>query len=110
MNRSHAALMLGAFIGFAAPCYAQTSLEADPLGPDNDRVIREYVTPEQGDVTEYNQTLSPGSIIPAAVPLKLFPPDAPPNLRKYAYFVSVDHKVVVVEADTRRVVHIIGSH
>lgn len=89
--------------------FAQTTVITGPAPwtVEDEPVVRGYVTREPPPVVEFHQTLTPGSVIPEKVPLKIFPADAPPNLRGYAYFVSVDHKIVVVEADTRRVVHIL---
>ena len=104
---SYASFALFALLpGFA---FAQTTVITGPAPwtTEDEPIVREYVTRERPPVVEFHQTLTPGSVIPEAVPLKIFPPDAAPDLRGYAYFVSADHKVVVVEADTRRVVHIL---
>lgn len=76
---------------------------------DDDTMVRGYVTREAPPVIEFHQTITPGSIIPQGVPLKLFPASASPDLQGYAYFVSADRKLVVLEADTRRVVRILDT-
>ena len=75
----------------------------------DDMIVREYVARQPPPVVEFHQTIRPGSIIPEGVPLKIFPPEASADLQGYAYFVSADRKLVVVEADTRRVVRILDT-
>jgi hypothetical protein len=106
MTRRLSFIFAGFLSAFATASMAQPVVV---LGDDDDVVIREFVPPEP-PTTEYRQTLIPGSVIPPDVPLKLFPATAPPKLRGYAYFVSVDQKLVVVEADTRRVVRILKTN
>ncbi|HWG05939.1 MAG TPA: DUF1236 domain-containing protein [Beijerinckiaceae bacterium] len=76
---------------------------------NDDTIVREYVMRQPPPVIEFHQTIRPGSLIPDGVPLKIFPADASPDLQGYAYFVSADRKLVVVEADTRRVVRILDT-
>jgi hypothetical protein len=52
-------------------------------------------------------TLRPGSVIPAGVPLTKF--EKHPSLDHYAFFVSVDHKIVVADPATRIVVRILDQ-
>ena len=88
---------------------AQSTLrERHVLTPDDDGMIENYVV-RDAPVQEFHQTQTPGSVVPQEVPLKMMPSNADPKLQGYAYFVSVDNKVVVVEADTRRVVRILGG-
>ena len=102
-------ILAAAAVSLAAPALAQPVIAPGPApwSADNDPIVREFVTPD--GTVHMDQTLRPGSEVPRGVPLKLFPASAPPRLQGYAYFVSADRKIVVVEADTRRVVHIIGS-
>jgi hypothetical protein len=99
-------LMAAALTGGAA---AQSTVVLHPLTGEDDVIVRDYVTRVAPPAVEFHQTLRPGSIVPEGVPLQIFGSDAPKDLSGYAYFVSVDNKVVVVEADTRRVVRILSG-
>jgi hypothetical protein len=105
------AYLLGAIVAaVSSAALAQPVVVGSPSWSDADDVlVRQYYTEAPAPEVEYHQTLTPGSAIPSDVPLKLFPASAAPNLRGYAYFVSVDRKLVVVEADTRRVVRILTT-
>ena len=91
--------------------FAQAPIISGPpaWSEGDDTIAREYVTRQPPPVIEFHQTIRPGAIIPDGVPLKIFPADASPDLQGYAYFVSADRKLVVVEADTRRVVRILDT-
>ena len=78
------------------------------LGPDEELVVREYIIRRGSARMEVESPIiRPGSIIPEYVELEAFE-DAPvPALRRYAYFVSPNNKVVVVEPASRAVVSIL---
>jgi hypothetical protein len=76
------------------------------ITPDETVLVERYVeTAPPPPVVEEHMTLRPGSVIPVEVPLKRF--GDVPALRKYAYFLSVDHKIVVADPETRVVVRIL---
>jgi hypothetical protein len=85
--------------------FAQSAVILNPPAADDVIVEDSTVGAVPVDPT-IHETLRPGSIIPVDIPLKLFTADAAPNLRGFAYFVSVDYKMVVVDPATRTVVHI----
>ena len=94
-----------AFAG-ATPALAQRFIE---ITPDETVLVERYVReiPEPPPIIEENMTLRPGSVIPDAVPLRPFEKVA--ALSRYAYFVSVDHKIVVADPQTRVVVRILDQ-
>ena len=65
------------------------------------------VAAEPPPIIEEHMTLRPGSVLPDAVPLRRF--EGQPSLERYAFFVSVDHKIVVVDPRTRVVVRILDQ-
>jgi hypothetical protein len=99
------------------PALAQTAIALHPAISDDDVVLdapRAAATPEEAYdapdapyAAEIHETLRPGSTVPRDIPLRLFSVNAAPSLRGYAYFVSVDYKLVVVDPATREVVHIL---
>ncbi len=98
-----------AFYGIVAasvPAFAQDLID---ISPDESVLVERYVreVPAPPPVVEEHMTLRPGSVIPAAVPLRQF--ENQPALERYAYFVSVDHKTVVVDPRTRVVVRILDQ-
>ena len=78
------------------------------LEPDQEVVVREYIIRRRPTLIEpENMVIRPGSIIPGYVELEPFE-DAPvPSLRRFAYFVSPNNKIVVVDPATRQVVRIL---
>lgn len=89
-----------------SPAFAQEVIE---ISPEDSVLVERYVReiPEPPPVIEEHMTLRPGSVIPAAVPLRRF--KGTPSLERYAYFVSVDHKIVVADPATRVVVRILDE-
>jgi hypothetical protein len=98
-----ACLTLAASTGIAA---AQDIIDITP-GDEVlvERYVREVPAPP---VIEEHMTLRPGSVIPDAIPLQPF--TRIPSLAKYAFFVSVDHKIVVVDPHTRIVARILDQN
>jgi hypothetical protein len=99
--------LVGAAIFGAVPALAQGVI----ITPEESVLVERYVVQEPAlppPVTiEEHQTLRPGSIVPTGVPLQPF--RGVSELGKFAYFVSVDNKVVVVDPATRVVVRIFNA-
>ncbi|HEY8565800.1 MAG TPA: DUF1236 domain-containing protein [Beijerinckiaceae bacterium] len=126
MRSAHlATLALGSLLAAGGPAFAQATLSG-PLGspgtieiaPDEEVVVREYIirrrpavtgpiVEDLGPTTTGSITVRPGSIIPADVDLEPFGDQTTQTLRGYAYFVSPNNKVVVVNPADRRVVRIL---
>ena len=83
--------------------------EVIEISPGDTVLIERYVRaiPEPPPVIEEHTTLRPGSILPEAVPLRSF--KGQPLLERYGFFVSVDHKIVIVDPRTRTVVRILDQ-
>lgn len=90
----------------AAPALGQEIVD---LSPADTVLVERYVreVPLPPPVIEEHMTLRPGSVIPTAVPLRPF--ESSPSLTRFAYFVSVDHKIVVANPRTRVVVRILDQ-
>ena len=93
----------------AGCCTAASAQGVIEIAPDDTVLVERYVReiPEPPPVIEEHLTLRPGSVIPEAVPLRPF--EGQPRLARYAYFVSVDHKIVVADPQTRVVVRILDQ-
>ena len=101
------ALLISAALVAASPAvFAQGIVE---IAPDETVLVERYVReiPAPPPIIEDHMTLRPGSIIPDAVPLSRF--EGQPKLARYAYFISVDHKIVVADPRTRVVVRILDQ-
>lgn len=101
-----------ATIGMAAIFLVGTQARADEIieiSPGDTVLVERYVRaiPEPPPVIEEHMTLRPGSILPDAVPLRHF--EGQPSLERYGFFVSVDHKIVVVDPRTRTVLRILDQ-
>jgi len=90
-----------------------TTTRTFDLPPQEEVTVREYVAHEHpapaSIVIERHMTVRPGSIIPEDVPLHPLRAIGTPNLARYAYFLSPDHKIVIVDPDTREVLRIISQ-
>lgn len=97
---------LCALASAAVPALAQDVVE---ISPDDTVLVERYVReiPAPPPVIEEHMTLRPGSVIPEGVQLNRF--EDHPSLDRYAYFVSVDHKIVVADPRTRVVVRILDQ-
>ena len=86
-----------AFVSIALGAHADEIIE---ISPGETVLVERYVRaiPEPPPIIEEHMTLRPGSILPEAVPL-----------RRFAFFVSVDRKIVVVDPRTRVVVRILDQ-
>ena len=79
------------------------------ISPGDSVLVERYVRaiPEPPLIIEDHMTLRPCSVLPEALPLRRF--EGQPSLERYAFFVSVDHKIVVVDPRTRVVVRILDQ-
>ena len=76
------------------------------VSPEETVLIERYVREETDvPVVEEHMTLRPGSVIPEGVPLRVFSKNT--ELARFAYFISVDDKVVIADPRTRTVVRIL---
>lgn len=84
-----------------------TSDELD-LPSDREVLVREYVIrgPAPRIIIE-GGVVRPGSIVPEDVQLHPFDNLSVAGMGRYAYFVSPDEKIVIVDPSSRRVVRII---
>jgi Protein of unknown function (DUF1236) len=82
------------------------------LPVEREVIVREYVVrePVQPVIIEGGGTIRPGSVIPDYVRLRPFNDISVPSLRGYAYFISPDEKIVIVDPATRQVLRIISSN
>jgi hypothetical protein len=92
-----------------AGLHAASAQDVVEISPDETVLVERYVRvlPAPPPVIEEHMTLRPGSVIPEGVPLNRFTDE--PKLERYAYFVSVDHKIVVADPRTRVVVRILDQ-
>ena len=100
------------FCGVLALVSIATGARADEIieiSPGETVLVERYVRaiPEPPPIIEEHMTLRPGSVLPEAVPLRRF--EGQPSLERYAFFVSVDRKIVVVDPRTRVVVRILDQ-
>jgi len=90
------------FLGTAGMAFGQTVV----IAPEQETVIREYVTTHQIEPIEVpaDVVVEVGSVLPETI--ELHPIEAPDVEVEYRYVV-VDGRTVLVEPDTREIVHII---
>ena len=97
----------GAGAQVVVPGPGSTTAPVFDLEPNQEVVVREYIIRRRPPLERENMVIRPGSVIPGYVELEPFE-DAPvPALRRYAYFVSPNNKIVVVDPATRQVVRIL---
>jgi hypothetical protein len=78
------------------------------MSPDDSMRAERYIQEETDvPVIEDHMTLRPGSVIPEGVPLRPF--SRVSELGRFVYFVSVDHKIVIADPESRTVVRIIDE-
>jgi hypothetical protein len=101
--------LCAAIIAVAASMSPALAQNVIAISPDETVLVERYVReiPEPPPVIEEHMTLRPGSIIPEGVPLRPF--ENVEGLKRLAFFVSVDHKIVVADPRTRMVVHILDQ-
>jgi len=93
-----------AFLLLSGAAYAQTVV----VSPEQETVIREYVVQQevQPITPPADVTIEVGSTLPETIELR--PLEAPELEVEYQYVV-VDGRTVLVEPETRRIVHIINE-
>ncbi|MDJ1158934.1 DUF1236 domain-containing protein [Chelatococcus sp. SYSU_G07232] len=69
--------------------------------------MRRYVVEEHADAGESAGIVRHGSIVPDYIVLRPITRMSPPSPHSYAYFVSRDRKIVIVDPATREVVRIV---
>ena len=99
-------IALGALALSTAPLLARDLID---ISPEDTVVVERYVreVPLPPPPIVEHMTLRPGSVIPPGVELSRFTDK--PSLARYAFFVSVDHKIVVADPKTRVVVRILDQ-
>lgn len=101
MNIRITALAAGLFALAAGTAYAQTVV----IQPEQETVIREYITTQKVAPVEIPDVeIEVGATLPETVELHAI--EAPDVDVEYRYVV-VDGRTVLVEPDTRKIVHII---
>jgi hypothetical protein len=89
-----------------------TIVTTDPLTipAEQEILVREYIVrrPVERVIEFPGGTVRPGSVVPADVRLSPLGDISVQGLNRYAYFVSPDDKIVIVEPNTRQVVRIIS--
>ena len=115
LRRLSAALAAGFFMTCTA-VLAQTAtgtiVTTEPLTipEEQEVVVREYIVRRPVDriVEVPGGTVRPGSIIPRDIRLSPLADISVAGLSRYAYFVSPDNKIVIVDPATREVMRIIS--
>ncbi len=104
--KQHILIAGAALAACMASAAAQDVVE---ISPGDTVLVERYVReiPAPPPIIEEHMTLRPGSVIPEGVPLTRF--EKAPSLERYAFFVSVDHKIVVADPKTRVVVRILDQ-
>ena len=115
MMRSPAALAGGLALGatgLAAQTATGTIVTTEPLTipEEQEVVVREYIVRRPVDriVEIPGGTVRPGSVIPRDLRLSPLADISVQGLNRYAYFVSPDDKIVIVDPTTRQVMRIIS--
>ena len=110
-----AALASGTFLictGVIAQTTTGTIVTTEPLTipEEQEVVVREYIVrrPVERIVEVPGGTVRPGSVIPRDIRLSPLADISVQGLNRYAYFVSPDDKIVIVDPATRQVMRIIS--
>jgi hypothetical protein len=117
MRMAAAALAAGLILGgVAAPAQTTTGTLIEPealalpsFSEEHEAVLRDHVRrrPVERIVPLPGGALRPGRPVPRDVRLSPLANIAVPDLNRYAYVVSPDDKIVLVDPATRRVVHVL---
>jgi len=107
---------LAAGIVLSTSALAQTTtgtiVTTEPLTlpAEEEVVVREYIVRRPVDriVEIPGETVRPGSLIPRDIRLSPLADISVPALSRYAYFVSPDDKIVIVDPTTRQVMRVIS--
>jgi hypothetical protein len=97
-----------------AGAYAQTTTgtlaEPSAFPEQYDAVVREYILrrPVERIVEVPGGTARAGGTIPRSIRLSPLADISEPSLSRYAYFVSPDNQIVIVDPATRQVMRVIS--
>ena len=98
--------------GLAAQTTTSTIVTTEPLAipEEQEVVVREYIIRRPVDriVEIPGGTVRPGSVVPRDIRLSPLADISVQGLSRYAYFVSPDDKIVIVDPTTRQVMRIIS--
>ena len=114
--RSLSAALAAGCLFANASAFAQTSTgtiattEPLTLPEGQEAVVREYIgrRPVVRIVAVPGEAVQPGSTIPRDIRLSPLADISVPALNRYAYFVSPDDKIVIVDPATRQVMRVIS--
>jgi len=106
-----AVVLLSGSAAFAQTTVTTTTTRTLDMPAQQEVVVRDYVTRQHPApvVIERHMTVRPGSIIPEDVELHPLRALGDPDLARYDYFVSPDHKIVIVDPGSREVLRIIDQ-
>ena len=117
MRMVAAALAAGLTLGgVAAPAQTTTGTLVEPealtlpsFSEEHEAVLRDYIRrrPVERIVPVPGGAVRAGKVMPRDVRLSPLANIAVPDLSRYAYIVSPDDKIVLVDPATRRVVHVL---
>jgi hypothetical protein len=87
-----------------------TTTEPLTIPEEQEVVVREYIVrrPVERIVEVPGNTVRPGSVIPRDIRLSPLADISVESLNRYAYFVSPDDKIVIVDPASRQVMRIIS--
>ena len=112
LSAAFAACFLVTCAGVLAQTATGTIATTEPLAMPEEQevVVREYIVrrPVERIVEIPGGTVRPGSIIPRDIRLSPLADISAQALSRYAYFVSPDDKIVIVDPTTRQVMRIIS--
>ncbi len=115
MRSPVAALAAGVVLtctGVLAQTTTGTIVTTEPLiiPEEQEVVVREYIVrrPVERIVEVPGGTVRPGDTLPRDIRLSPLADISVPALSRYAYFVSPDNKIVIVDPTTRQVMRIIS--
>src|SRR4051812_13661860 len=107
-----AAALIATGTGALAQASTGTIVTTEPLAipEEQEVVVREYIVRRPVDriVEIPGGTVRPGSVIPRDVRLSPLADISVQGLSRYAYFVSPDDKIVIVDPASRQVMRIIS--
>jgi hypothetical protein len=103
MKKMLLAAVAVAAISAGSEAYSQ---DAVVIAPEQRTVIREYVVKQRVKPARITGEVRVGGVLPADVELVAVPNEWGPAVSRYRYVYS-NNRVVLVEPDSRRVVHII---
>jgi hypothetical protein len=116
MMRSPVAALAAAIVFTCTSVLAQTTtgtiVTTEPLAipEEHEVVVREYIMrrPVERVVEVPGGAVQPGSVVPRDLRLSPLADIPVPALSRYAYFVSPDNKIIIVDPATRQVMRVIS--